>query len=108
MDLSECGLSADMILAIIKSVKQTTSLLALHLSGNPGLSHPVIDSIVERLDAAYEPSLPVKSFLNALQKSETKIISRKKQLSETVQIKKIKHLKQFYYSQIQTGEVNNL
>jgi len=76
MDLSECGLSADMILAIIKSVKKTTSLLAVHLSGNTGLSHPVISSVVERLDAAYEPSLIIKSFLNALQKFETDIISR--------------------------------
>lgn len=38
LDLSDTGLSEDMILEIVKAVNYSANLIALHLSGNPGLT----------------------------------------------------------------------
>jgi Ran GTPase-activating protein (RanGAP) involved in mRNA processing and transport len=38
LDLSDTGLSEDMILEIVKAVNYSANLIALHLSGNPGLN----------------------------------------------------------------------
>ena len=38
LDLSECGLSSDMLLEISKAMKYSQSLIAVHISGNPGLN----------------------------------------------------------------------
>ena len=61
LDISECGLSADMLKEIAKAVSYAPSLLALHLSGNPGLSQETIEHLVLKLKATYEDTLPLSS-----------------------------------------------
>jgi len=62
LDLSECGLSADMLLEISRSIKFSMSLIAVHLSGNPGLTQYVKNKIIQRLSASYEKQHNMNSF----------------------------------------------
>ena len=66
LDLSECGLSGDMILAIAKAVKHCISLVGIHFSGNPGLNQTVIENLLVRMEATYEPKLNMTSFLQTV------------------------------------------
>jgi len=62
LDLSDTGLTEDMILEIIKGVKYSQNLIGLHLSGNPGLSLAVEAKIMSRIDATYERPFKLNSF----------------------------------------------
>jgi hypothetical protein len=53
-DLTQCGLTSDMLLEITKAVKYTQSLVGIHLSGNPGLTPDVREKIVNRLAATLD------------------------------------------------------
>ena len=55
LDLSECGLNEDIVLRLIKPVKNSVSLIGIHLSGNPGLTPKVEKRFLSSLEATYEP-----------------------------------------------------
>ncbi len=54
LDLSETGLSEDMIYEIIKALNYSNSIIGLHLSGNPGLSNQLCKKIYSKINATYE------------------------------------------------------
>jgi hypothetical protein len=62
LDFSECGLTADIISRIIKKVRDSTSLIGLHLTGNPGITPEMERRILNTLGATYEKELNLKSF----------------------------------------------
>lgn len=62
VDLSEVGLTSDIILKLIKPIKDNLSLIGLHLSGNPGLTGDMEKRLVVRLNATYEKRLQLDSF----------------------------------------------
>ena len=41
LNLTETGLTQDIILKLIKPIKNSTSLIGIHLSGNPGITSEV-------------------------------------------------------------------
>lgn len=45
LDLSETGLSADMILELVKAINLSKSLSVVHLSGNPGLTTATVNKL---------------------------------------------------------------
>ena len=47
VDLSETGITADIINRLIKHIKNSTSLVGLHLSGNPGMTVEMEESIIK-------------------------------------------------------------
>jgi hypothetical protein len=49
LDLTSSGLTELIIYEITKSMRRAKSLLAIHLSGNPGLTYKNQDFIFERL-----------------------------------------------------------
>jgi hypothetical protein len=57
LDLSNCGLIDLAILKIAKSCKKALAVKSVHLSGNPGVTHEVIDKVREILgsDSYQEP-----------------------------------------------------
>lgn len=46
----------------MRPIRDNTGLLAIHLSGNPGLNSEVERRFITKLDATYEPSLNLESF----------------------------------------------
>lgn len=62
LDLSECGLTSEMMIAIVKAVQYSVMLLGLHFSGNPGLNEPTFTKILKKMNATYEKQLPLNSF----------------------------------------------
>ena len=61
-DLSDTGLTEAMILALSKTINKSTSLLSVHLSGNPGLKDHVIRKVQGKLKATYEEPLNKRTF----------------------------------------------
>lgn len=51
-----------MILEITKAAKFSTSLIGLHLSGNPGLTLAVEAKLLSRLNATFEKPHKLNSF----------------------------------------------
>jgi hypothetical protein len=47
IDLSETGITADIINHLIKHIKISTSLVGVHLSGNPGMTVEMEESIIK-------------------------------------------------------------
>jgi hypothetical protein len=92
LDLTECGLTADMIMHLCKLAKTCSQLCGLHLSGNPGLSVGLQERILARMDATHEERFHMPSFQHALNSAHggSKEFKRDKQLAETVQLKRIK------------------
>jgi Ran GTPase-activating protein (RanGAP) involved in mRNA processing and transport len=49
LDLSSIGLGARMIEGIGEALRKAKSLLCIHLSGNPGLTEPVMNALIKRI-----------------------------------------------------------
>ena len=47
LDLSDCGLTEQIVLDIVNVLNQNTGLVAIHLSGNPGIKDHIIEQIQE-------------------------------------------------------------
>jgi hypothetical protein len=62
LNLSDTGLSANMILEVSKAIKANNSILAIHLSGNPGLTETVICRLTTRLVLNKERRFDMSSF----------------------------------------------
>lgn len=62
IDLSELGLTSDIIGRLVPHIKYSTSLIGVHLSGNPGLNPEIERRILLRLKAVYEKPLKLESF----------------------------------------------
>jgi hypothetical protein len=46
LDLSGTGLSKDMILDVVRAVLSSPSMLAIHLSANPGVCSKLVNTVV--------------------------------------------------------------
>jgi hypothetical protein len=91
LDLSDTGLSEDMILEIVKAVNYSANLISLHLSGNPGLTIQVESKIFEILNVTFEKSHKLNSFFTHLNKTESPPAKmNQKKLIEGVLLKNIK------------------
>ena len=62
VDLSDCGLTEGILLTIGKAICISNSLLAVHLSGNPGLKDHTMRRLQAQLNATYETPLLPKTF----------------------------------------------
>ena len=62
LDLSDCGLTEQILIQLSKSINNSMSLLSAHLSGNPGLKDHVIAKITGKLKASYEPPMLKQTF----------------------------------------------
>jgi len=62
LDLSETGLSDEMIYEIIKALNYSNSIIGLHLSGNPGLSNLLCKKIYAKINATYEKPHKLNSY----------------------------------------------
>jgi len=47
---------------MIKPIRNSPSLIGIHLTGNPGITPEVENMIISRLNATYEKSLNLDSF----------------------------------------------
>ena len=66
IDLSECGLSELICRSLLKPIRNSVTLIGVHLSGNPGMNADVEHMYVSKLNATYEPPLKLDSFQQAL------------------------------------------
>jgi len=62
LELSDTGLTKDVITGLIKPIHESTSLISVHLSGNPGLTPDMQQEILCKLNATYEKPLYLKTF----------------------------------------------
>ena len=62
LDFSDCGLTENMIMRVIRAISESSSILSAHLSGNPGLKDQVTTEIQDYLKATYEEPILKSTF----------------------------------------------
>jgi hypothetical protein len=60
--LSETGLTQEIIFKLIKAIRSSTSLIGIHLSGNPGITQKIEKQIMSKLNATYEKAINIDQF----------------------------------------------
>jgi hypothetical protein len=71
IDLSECGLTSEVLLQLIRPIRRSKSLLGVHFTGNPGLSFDVESKILSKLQVTQDKKLAFISFQQTLNKHRT-------------------------------------
>jgi len=69
LDLSNTGLSEEMLLDIARAIPYSKSLMSIHFSGNPGVNKLTKEKIYERIGATYEPPHKLDSYFALLQRT---------------------------------------
>ena len=60
--MSETGLTQEIIFKLIKAIRISTSLIGIHLSGNPGVTPKIEKQIMSKLNATFEKALNLDPF----------------------------------------------
>ena len=57
LDLSDCGLTENILLLLSKSINVSHCLLSVHLGGNPGVKDHIMQKFAGKLKATFEKPL---------------------------------------------------
>ena len=72
LNLSDTGLTENILLLLSKTIKVSNSLLSIHLSGNPGVKDHIMQKLQGKLKATHETPLLKKTFRELLRLYDNK------------------------------------
>ena len=72
MNLSDTGLTENILLQLSKIIKVSNSLLSIHLSGNPGVKDHIMQKLQGKLKASHETPLVKQTFRQLLRLYDNK------------------------------------
>ena len=72
LNLSDTGLTENMLLLLSKTIKVSHCLLSVHLSGNPGVKDHIMQRFEGKLKATYETPLQKQTFKSLLKLYDNK------------------------------------